>query len=135
MYSSYYGNNQKLKHNDTSSSIPIEDVELFYCLIGILLSIIKITRPNVQECISSLITTMNLPMNCYKNGNLKTDILFMKKIQIFVLSSSEDRYTHIKTLYYEYKNNILIMFQQIIQSQRFMKASTILKRVLNNMIK
>ena len=68
------------------------NIELFYCLIGKLLSIVKITRPNVQECVVSLLTTIDLPMNSYKNGNLNTDILFMKKIQIFVLSSPEYRY-------------------------------------------
>ena len=54
---------------------------------------------------------------------------------MFVLSSLEDRYTHFETLYNEHKNNVLIILQQIIQSRRFMKVSTILKGVLKNMIK
>ena len=59
----------------------------------------------------------------------------MNKIQIFVLSTPEDRYTYFETLFYEHKNNIIIILQQIIQSQRFMKVSTILKGVLKNMVK
>ena len=58
---------------------------------------------------------------------------------MFVLSSPENRYTHFETLYYENKNYILIILlkitQQTIQSQRFNKVSTTLKRVLKNMIK
>ena len=54
---------------------------------------------------------------------------------MFVLLSTEDRYTHFETLSYEHKNTILIILQQIIQSRRFMKISTILKGVLKNMIK
>ena len=53
----------------------------------------------------------------------------------FVLSSPEDQCTHFETLFYEHKNYILIILQQIIQSQRFKKVSTTLKEVLKNMIK
>ena len=53
---------------------------------------------------------------------------------MFVLSSSEDRYTCFETLYYEHMNNTLIILQEIIKSQRFMKVSIILV-VLKNMIK
>ena len=78
---------------------------------------------------------MELPMNYHENINLNTDLLFTKKIRIFVLSSPEDRYTHFDTFYYEHKNIILIILQQIIQSQRFKKVYTILKRILKNIIK
>ena len=91
--------------------LPVAHIELFYFLIGKLLSIIKITRPNVQECVSSLLKRMDLPINYYKNVNLNTDILFMKNIQMFVLSSLEDRYTYFETLYYKHKSNILIILQ------------------------
>ena len=53
---------------------------------------------------------------------------------MFVLSSTEDQYTHFETLFYEHKNYILIILQQIIQSQRFKNVSTVLKGVLKNMI-
>ena len=78
---------------------------------------------------------MELPMNYHKNRNLNTDLIFMKKIRMFVLSSPEDRYNHFETLYYEHKNYILIILQQIILSQRFEKVSTVLKEVLKNMVK
>ena len=107
---------------------------LFYYLIKRLLFASKITRPSVQDCVTSLLTTMELPMIHYKNGDSNIDILSMMQIGMFRLSSPEDRYTHIETLYYEH-NNILIILQQIIQSQRFMKVSAILKGVLKNMIK
>ena len=96
--SSYYGSNQRSKRNDESSSIPIKDIELFYRLIGRLLFTSKITRPSVQDCVTSLLTTMELPMNYHKNRNLNTDLLFMKKIWMFILSSTEDQYTHFETL-------------------------------------
>ena len=54
---------------------------------------------------------------------------------MFVLSSTEDQYTHFETLFYEHKDYILIILQQIIQSQRFKNVSTILKGVLKNIIK
>ena len=74
---------------------------------------------------------MELPMNYHKNRNLNTDLLFMK-IRIFILSSTEGQHTHLETLFYEYKNYILIISQQIIQLQRFKKAPTVLKGVLKN---
>ena len=70
----------------------------------------KITGPSVQDYVTSLLKTMELPVNYYKNGNSNTDILSMKKIWMFVLSSPKDQYTHFKTLYYEHKNSILIAF-------------------------
>ena len=108
---------------------------MYYCLIKKLLFTSKITRPSVQKCVTSLLTTIEIPMNHYKNGNSNTDISFMKKIQTFVLSSPENRCAHFKTQYYKYNNTILIILQQIIQSRRFMEVSTILKGILKNMIK
>ena len=131
---SYYESNKRSKRNDESSSIPTNDIKLFYCLIKRLLFTSTITRPSVRYCVTSLLTTMEIPMKHYKKGNSNTDILSMKKIQIFVLPSPEDRYTYFETLYYEHKNNILTILQQIIQSRKFMKESAILKGVLKNMI-
>ena len=91
----------------------------------------KITRPNTQDCVTALLKTMELPINYHKNRNLNTDLLFMKEIQMFVLSSTEEWYTHFETLFYEQRNYILIIFQQIIQSRRFKKLSTVLKGLLN----
>ena len=78
---------------------------------------------------------MELPMNYHKKRNLNTNLLFMKKIWMFMLSSEEDWYTHFKTLFYEHKNYVLIILQQIIQSRRLKKVSTVLKGVLKYMIK
>ena len=117
--SSYYGNNQRLKFNDVSSCIPIKDIEVFDRLIERLLFTSKITRPSIQDCVTSLLTLMKLSMNYHKNRNLNIDLLLMKKIQMFTLSSPEHRYIHFETLYYEHKYYILIILQQIIQTQRF----------------
>ena len=56
--SSFYGSNQRSERNDESSSIPINDIELFYCLIGRLLFTRKITTQNVQDGVTSLLITM-----------------------------------------------------------------------------
>ena len=69
-------------------------IELFYCLIRRLLFTSKITRPNIQDYVASLLTMMKLPTNYLKNRNLNTDLLFMKKIRMFVLSSTGDQSTH-----------------------------------------
>ena len=105
-----------------------KNIELFYCFIERLLITSKNTRPSVQDCVTSLLTTMELPINHYKNRNSKIDILSMKKIQMFIMSSPEGSYTHFETLYYEHKNDILIILQQTIQSRRFMKVSAIFER-------
>ena len=88
--SSYSGNNQRFKLDVESSSIPVKDIELFYCLIGRLSFTSKITRPDIQACVTYVLTMMKLPTNYRKDRNLNTDILFVKKMQIFVLSSAED---------------------------------------------
>ena len=54
---------------------------------------------------------------------------------MFVLSSTEDQSNHFETLFYEHKNYILIILQQIIQSRKIKKVSNGLKGVLKNMIK
>ena len=69
--SSYYGSYQKFKHNNKTSSIPIKNIEVFYRLNRRLLFTSNITRPNIHDCVISLLTTMELPMNYYKNRNLK----------------------------------------------------------------
>ena len=95
--SSYYRSNQSSKRNNESSSTPMKDIDLFYCLVRILLFTTKVIRPNVQDYVTSLLTIMELPMNHYKNRLLSTDILSMKKIRMFVLSSLEDKYNHFET--------------------------------------
>ena len=77
---------------------------------------------------------MELQTNYHKNRNLNTDLLFTKKTQMFVLSSTEEWCFHFETLLYKHKNYILIILQQIIQSQRLEHTSTGLKGALKNMI-
>ena len=88
--SSNFGNNQRFKLNVEPSSTPVKDIELLCCLIGRLLFTGEITRPDVQACVIYVLTMIKLPTNYYKDRNLNTDILFVKKTHMFVLSSAED---------------------------------------------
>ena len=54
---------------------------------------------------------------------------------MFVLSSAEDRCTHFETLFSKHKNYILIILQQIIQSQRVNNVFTILEGVIKDISK
>ena len=59
----------------------------------------------------------------------------MQKIQIFVLSSVEDRYTHFEKLFSKHKNYIPNILQQIIQSQRLKNVFTVLEGAFKNVNK
>ena len=83
--SSYSGNNQRFKLNVESPSIPEKDIELFYCLVGRLLFTSEITRPDVQAWVTYILTMMRLPKNYCKDRHLNIDILFVRKIQMFLL--------------------------------------------------
>ena len=87
---SYFENNQRFKLDVESSSIPEKDIELFHRLIGRLLFTSKITRPDVQACVTHILTMMKLPTNCCKDRHLDIDILFAKKIQMFLQSPKKD---------------------------------------------
>ena len=78
---------------------------------------------------------MELPTIYHKAGHLNVDVLFIKKIRLFVLSSTEDQCTHFNSLLSNYTKYLLNIIQQIIQSQRFKKVPTTLKIVLKNMTK
>ena len=132
---SHSGFSQRFKLNNESPNMSEKDLGLPYCLIERLLLTRKITRPDVHACVSYIITRIELPTNYHKDRNLNTDALFKKKIQMFVLSSTEDQKNHFETLFYEHTNYVLIILQQIIQLRRFKKVSTVLKGVLKNMIK
>ena len=110
-----------------SSSILVKDIELLYCLIGRLLFTSKISRPDILDYVTYLLTMMELPTKYCMNRNFNTDLLFTKKILMFALPSTEDQCTHFKTSFSKHKNNILIIPQQIIQSQGFENISTVLK--------
>ena len=113
----------------------MKHIDLFYHFIGRLLFTNKVAKLYILDCVTYVLTMMELPTNYYKNRNLNIDLLLTKKIQIFVLSPTEDRHTHFETLHLKHKNYILIILQQIIQSQRFENVSTVLEGALKNMIK
>ena len=125
--SSYSRNNQRFKLDVKSSSIPVKDIELFYCLIRRLLFKSKITRPDIQACVTYVLTMMKLRTNYHKDRTLNTDISFIKKICMFILSFAEDWCTHLETLFSKHNNFMLIVPQQIIQSRRLKNVSTILE--------
>ena len=64
-----------------------KDIMLLYRLIGRLLFTSKITISDIQACVAYILTMMELPTNYHKDRHLNVDILFVKKMRIFVLSS------------------------------------------------
>ena len=60
------------------------------------------TVSDVQAYVTYIHTKMELPTNYYKDRHLKINILFVKKIQMFVLSSIEDKCMNFETLYSKY---------------------------------
>ena len=131
---SYFGFSHRFELNTESPSILDKDKRLLYSLIERLLFIREITRPDLHACVSYIITRMELPTIYHKDKDLNANALFVKKIGLFVLSSTEDQCTHLKSLFSKHTKYLLNIIQQIIQSQRFKKVSTTLKRVLKNMI-
>ena len=81
--SPYSGNNQWLKFDVESLSLPEKDTELFYCLVARLLFRSKIARPVIQACVAYIFTRMELPTNNHKDRHLNIDILFVNKTQMF----------------------------------------------------
>ena len=53
---------------------------------------------------------------------------------MFVLSHTKDQCSCCETLFSKHKSYILIILQQIIQSQRFKNVSTVLKGILKDII-
>ena len=66
------------------------DIGLLYRIIERLLFTSKNTIPDIHACISYIIMRIELTTNYHKDGHLNADVLFVKKIQLFVLSSVED---------------------------------------------
>ena len=75
---------------------------------------------------------MNSTSVYHKNDSLELDVLPMKNLQLFVLSSKEEHRVHMKSLLLKQTKYILKIYQQIIQSGRFKKTSIVVKRVLKN---
>ena len=83
-------NDQRFKLDVESPSIPEKDIKLFYRLIVRLLFTSKITRLDVQACVAYIFTRMKLPTNYHKDRYLNTDILFVNKIQMFLMLPLKD---------------------------------------------
>ena len=88
--SPHFGNNQRFKLDVESPSIPEKDIELFYHLIARLLFTSKITRLDVQACDTYIFTRIKLPTHYHKDRHLNIDILFVKKIQKFLMLPIKD---------------------------------------------
>ena len=128
----YSGFSQRFKLNADLPSMSKKDIGLLYCLIKRLLFTSKITKPDVLTCVSYIITRMELPTVYHKDGHLNVNVLFMKNIQLFVLSSEEDQYTNVDSLFSKHTKHLLNTLQQIIQSQRFKHVFIILRDVSKN---
>ena len=131
----YYGFNHRFELKTDLPSIPDKDKWLLYSLIERLLFISEITVPDLHACVSYIITRMESPSICHKNGHLQVDVLSVKKLRLFILSSTEEHYVHLESLFLKHTTYLLKICQHIIQSQRFKKASITLKRVLKNVTK
>ena len=75
---------------------------------------------------------MELPTNYHEDGHLNVDVLFVKKMRLFVLSSVEGRCINLESLFSKHTKYLLTIIQQIIQSQRFKDILTILGVVSNH---
>ena len=65
-----------------------------YCFIERLLLSCKVTRPEISTCVSYIIGRMESSTKYHENKQFNVDMLFVKKIQLFILSSTENRNLH-----------------------------------------
>ena len=77
---------------------------------------------------------MESPSICHENNLFQLKVISIKKLRLLTLSFKEEHHIHLKTLLSKHSKYFLKIYQQIIQSGRFKKASIALKRVLKNMI-
>ena len=86
------GFSQRFVLNANSPCMSEKDIGIFHRLIEKLLFSRKITRPDALACVSYIVTRMELPTNYHsKDGHLNVDVLFMKKIRLFILLSVENQ--------------------------------------------
>ena len=81
---------------------------------------------------SSIILRMNSTSACHKNDSLQLDVLPMKNLQLFVLSSKEEHRVYLESLLSKHTKYLLKTYEQIVQYGGFKKTSIALKRVLKN---
>ena len=91
---------------------------------------IKITVLDVHPCISYIITNMESLSFVTKKKHLQVYVLSIKKLRLFLLSSTEEDCVHLESLFLKYTKYLLKICQQIIQSRRFKKAFITLERVI-----
>ena len=77
---------------------------------------IPIVVPEVHACISYIITRIELLSLCHKKDHLQIDGLSVKKLQLFLLSSTEEHYVYLESLFSKHNKYLLKICQQIIQS-------------------
>ena len=83
------GFSHSFKLNTDSPSMSDKDKLLSYSLIKRLLFLREITVPDVHAFVSYIITRMKWPTLCHKNGHMQVDLLSVKKLRLFVLSSTK----------------------------------------------
>ena len=75
---------------------------------------------------------MESPTDYHKDSHLNVEVLLVKKIRLFILSSVENRCMDLESLFSKHTKYLLNIIQQIIQSQRFKAILTILGVVSKN---
>ena len=74
------GFSQRFKLNTNSPNMSDKDKQLLYSLIERLLFICKVTKPDIHDYVSYIITRMKSPTICHKNGHLQTMIQIKRGI-------------------------------------------------------
>ena len=85
----YSGFDHSFKLDADSPSMSKKDIGLLYRPIERLLLSYKVTRPATSDCVSYIIARMESSTKYHKAKQLNVDVLFVKKIQLFILSSVE----------------------------------------------
>ena len=97
--SPHSGNSQRFKLDVESPNMSAKDIELLYCPIGKLLFTNKVTVSDVKACITYILTRMELSTSYHNGRHLNIDIVFVKRIQMFVLSSVEDCFLNTRIIH------------------------------------
>ena len=79
------GVDKRFKLDAYSPSMSEKDIELLYRLIERLLLSCKVTRPDISTCVSYIIARMKSSTKYHEDKQLNVDVLFVKKIQLFIL--------------------------------------------------
>ena len=132
--SHYSRNDQLFKVDAESTSLPAEDIEIFYCHVTRLLFASKRARPDIQACVAYIFTRMELTLNYYMNRHLDIDLLFVNKTQIFLILSLNGGFMYFKTLLSKHIKYIQKKLQQFIQSRRLKNIFTFVEGAFKNIV-